>query len=294
VSVFAENPSQIVNMGYNDALEIVIPDTPLFLQGVELSIKIPQDILAFRNSVGYAVYEQVSPAPSEDVIDYSAQRLQLEPLPSKLSFVLQIPFITEHKLKSSPYAAVFPGVFLQERAPYLFRLMPVMKGLPENIAELIFAVEVKPLLTNEGLLLLSVAYPDERREAVTIRIDEIPVEDISKPLMLSAGMHHLSIVSEYYRNEVRVFNVDQAKRTQLEVALQDIAPTIVVVGPDNAAAVLNDEIPVVFREPITVTPGENSIRFTVGDYEVKRTIDVQQGKSYTVSLTIDVQITETP
>ncbi|MDR1748781.1 MAG: hypothetical protein LBR47_06960, partial [Spirochaetaceae bacterium] len=36
VTVSVENPSQTVKLGYNDALEIVLPDTPLFLQGVEL------------------------------------------------------------------------------------------------------------------------------------------------------------------------------------------------------------------------------------------------------------------
>ncbi len=294
VVVSAEIPSLIVNMGYNDALEIVIPDTPLFLQGVELEIKIPQPILSFRNSVGYAVYEQVSPEPEPEIIDYAAERLHLEPLPSKLNFVLQIPFVSEHKLKSSPYATVLPAVFQQDKRPFLFRLLPVMKGLPENIADLIFVVEIKPILTNEGMALLSLSYPDERREALVIRIDETPVEDISEPFMLTEGMHHLSIVSEHYRNEVRVFNVDQARITHLEVALSDIAPTIIVVGPDNATAVLNDDREVAFREAITVAPGENSIRFIVGDYEIKRTIDVQQGKSYTVSLTIDVQIMETP
>jgi hypothetical protein len=240
------------------------------------------------------VYERVSPGPEPGVIDYSAQRLHLEPLPSKLSFVLQIPFIKEHKLKSSPYATVLPAVFDPDRVPFLFRLLPVMKGLPENIADLVFLVEVKPILTNEGMLLLSMIYPDDRREALAVRIDEIPVEDISESLVLSAGMHHLSIVSEHYRNEVRVFNVDQAKTTHLEVALKDIAPTIIIIAPENTVAVLNDEREVGLREAITVAPGENTIRFIVGDYEIRRTIDVQQGKSYTVSLTIDVQMMETP
>ncbi len=294
VTISAESASQTAQIGFNDALVIVLPEEPLFLRGIELEMKIPQVLLSYRNSIGYAVYENVSPLPSADIIDYSGDRVCLEPLPARLNFVLQIPTDPGYAQKTTPYVTVLGTVTPNTDGSVFFRLLPVMKGLPENVENLVFTVEVKPILKNEGIFELDFTYPDENVFPVSVSIDEKPVKDYSKGLILTPGMHHLSVVSDNYRNEMRVFNIEQAKTTKLNVELKDISPLITFVAPENTLIYVNDSQITATDSPVKVSAGENIVRFVVGDYEVKKAVHVQTGKEYVVSLTIDVQITETP
>ncbi len=281
-------------LGYNDAIGIAFPKEATFLKGVEIEIKIPQDIVAYRNSMAYGVYRQVRPAPQAQSIDYQADRIDLQPLPSRLSFVLQIPLRADHGLKSGPYATVVPFVHDPRNGPLLFRLLPVMKGLPENIESLAFGVKIKPILANEGGFRLSVTYPDGHAKPLTVRVDERLIEDPAAMLVLAPGNHHLSIVSQDFRNEVRMFTVEIAKITELSVALQGTAPRLLLEAPENAV-IMVDGVPVANpREPREFEPGEHTIEFKIGDYAITRQIFAERGKDYTVSMLIDVNVVETP
>ncbi len=283
-----------VPLGYNDAIGITFPKEAPFLKGVEIEIKIPQDIIAYRNSMAYGVYRQVRPAPQTQSIDYQADRIDMQPLPARLTFVLQIPLRPDHGLKSGPYATVLPVVHDPRQGPLLFRLLPVMKGLPENIESLTFGVKIKPILANEGGFRLSVAYPDGHAKPITVRVDERLVEDTHSMLVLAPGNHHLSIVSQDFRNEVRMFTVEVAKITELSVALQGTSPRLLLEAPENAVITV-DGIPVANpREPREFEPGEHTIQFTIGDYTITRQVFAERGKDYTVSMRIDVNVTESP
>ncbi len=285
---------QTVELGYNDAVAITFPKNITFLKGVEIEIKIPQDILAFRNSMAYGVYRQIQPVPSEKIIDYQGEQVTLQSLPSRLSFVLQIPFQKTHGLKTGPYSTVLPYVYDASKGPLLFRLLPVMKGLPENIETIQFSVKIRPILTDEGGFQLKLAYPSDEIKPVSIRIDEMLVPNHEKTTILSPGVHHLSIVSDDYRNEVRMFTIESARVTELVVPMQDTTPKLFLAAPENSRIYVDAELVENNRESREILPGEHTIRFMIGDYELTKQITVEKGRDYTVSMIIDISVTESP
>lgn len=297
-AIDASNPdAQVFELGYNDAIGIAFPQNPVFLKGVEVEIKVPQEIIEYRNSMAYGLYDKAEPAPAAGKIDYKATQITLQPLPSRLSFVLQIPLVRDHRLKTGPYATVLPSVHQPKSGPLLFRLLPVMKGLPDDIENFVFQVKIKPILSDEGGFMLSIGYPDPSGEPagdVSVRIDEKPVDNALELQVLKPGTHHLSIVSDAYRNEVRVFNVEQARVTELMVTMQDTASRLYLIAPENAVILLDGENAGIGREPRVIEPGEHSITFTIGDYEIVKQLTVEKAHDYTVSLVIDVNITESP
>jgi len=286
--------AQPVELGYNDAIAITFPKNITFLKGVEIEIKIPQDILAYRNSMAYGVYRQIQPAPTEKTIDYQGEQITLQSLPSRLSFVLQIPLQKTHGLKTGPYSTVLPYVYDASKGPLLFRLLPVMKGLPENIETLQFSVKIRPILTEEGGFQLKLAYPSDDMKPVSVRIDEVLVPNPEKMTVLAPGVHHLSIVSDDYRNEVRMFTVESARVTELAVPMQDTTPRLFLAAPENARIYVDAELVENSRESRTLQPGEHTIRFMIGDYELTKQITVEKGRDYTVSMLIDISVTESP
>src|SRR5574344_567153 len=61
--------------GVNDAVVLVLPKDKTFVQGVELSIKVPQLVTEWQNSVGWSFYNDITPSPTADNIDYSGTRI---------------------------------------------------------------------------------------------------------------------------------------------------------------------------------------------------------------------------
>lgn len=295
VTVDTQRPEpQTAEIGYNDAIGILLPKANPFLKGVEIEVKIPQEILEFRNSMAYGVYRLPQPAPTDKTIDYQAEMVTIQPLPSRLSFVLQIPFQKGHGLKTGPYSTVVPFIHDASKGPLVFRLLPVMKGLPENIERLSFAVKVKPILTEEGGFRLKIDYPETNPKPVSVRIDEILVVNPESLQILAPGTHHLSIVADDYRNEVRVFTVESAKTTEMTVAMRGTTPRIFLVAPENARVKIDGQPVDNSREPRTIEPGDHTILFTIGDYEIAKQVTIEKGHDYTVSMLIDVNFTENP
>lgn len=295
VSLDIQQPeAKTVELGYNDAIGIQFPKDTTFLKGLEIEVKIPQEVLAFPSCMAYGLYRQVQPSPTEKKIDYQAEQITLMPLPSRRSFVLQVPLEKGHALKSGPYATVVPMVYDSSKGPLLFRLLPIMKGLPENIETLTFSVKVRPLLTEEGGFRLRLAYPREPAGPVSVRIDEALLQATDALQILSPGTHHLSVVSDDYRNEVRMFTVESARITDVTVHLKDITPHLLLVAPENALIFVDGAQVENVREAKPIDPGDHSVLFRIGDYELTKQITIEKGKDYTVSMLIDINVTVSP
>ncbi len=292
----AANPeAQTYDASFNGAVGIEFPRDTAFLKGIEIEVKVPQEIIEYRNSMAYGLYSKIDPLPAKDRTDYKATQITLQPLPSRLSFVLQIPLVKDHRLKSGPYATVLPYVHDPKAGALLFRLLPVMKVLPDTIGDLTFQVKVKPILADEGGFRLSVAYPPlpgTPEAPISVRIDEIAVNNPGELQILKPGQHHLSIVSDSYRNEVRVFKVEQARVTELSVTMQDTAPRVYLIAPENALIQMDGESVSPGKEARIVQPGDHVIKFTIGDYEVVKQLTVEKARDYTVSLIVDVNVAE--
>ena len=295
VTIDSQKPdAQVVELGYYDALGISFPKNSTFIRGVEIEVKSPQGLLSYQNGMAYGLYRQIVPAPAAGTIDYQAVQITLQPLPSRLSFVLQIPLQKNHGLKSGPYSTVLSYVHDTAKGPLVFRLLPIMKGLPDNIENLKFTIRVKPILANEGAMQLKMTYPDEPPKPIAVRVDEIPVQNPESVLVLNPGEHHLSIVSDEYRNEVRVFTIEPARITDISIKMKDTTPHLTLVAPENAVILLDGKKIEANRDNVVTEEGVHLILFKIGDYELTRQLTVEKGRDYTVTMLIDVNVSETP
>ena len=280
-----------VESGINDALYITLPDDLTYISGVELNFKIPEEIITWRDSVAYMLYEDISPAPEEAKLSYSGERVHVATVPGNFSLKLYIPLSSDFAIKDSPYSSKLPVPSdFGKKGAYL-RFMMVMKGVPESLENSILEITAKPVLKNLGALELSVHPASSEDKKYSIYIDDLPVQDYARK-SLSVGEHHLSIVSDSYRNELRTFIIEQAKTTSLVVNLRGIEPLLKIISPKNAVIYLDDEQIQLIQEAIVTSQGEHVIKFILGDYEITKSVSVQNGKSYTINLNVDASITE--
>ena len=310
----------------NDALVIKVPKEPVFLQGLSLEVKIPPEVAEFRDSVAYFLYTDVKPQPTENTIDYQGNRIFINTFPTRLSCNLLIPLGTSVELKETPYSTVLPPAMSDKTGYVFFRLQLVMKGTPVNIWDSSFVIDIKPLLADKGALDLTVLAPElhskeltshdsEQNENLenessevskiensiinlegtglyTLYIDnELPTYT-DKKIILSTGQHHLSIVSDMYRSEVRTVVIEQAQTTKLEVILKDVTPLVEVVAPEGIQVFLDSDELHNWQEPFNVSEGNHLLRFVLGGYEKIQSFEAFNGKTYKFSLNLDVNVIE--
>jgi len=282
-----------ISMGINSSILINLANETRFLRGIEIDISAPQAWLSYRGSLVMAVYNKLMPRKADGPADLNGSRIAFEPLPGKLQIIYQIPIRQSHGLRTTPYITVPTGVVPVDTFPVLFRFSPAVKGLNDELESMLFNISVRPILSNEGAVRLIPHYPPQLRgKPFILLIDDNVVENVFEQHVLKEGEHHLVILSEDYRNESRRFIVEKAKILDLYIELQDTTPLIIFEGPENAVIFL-DNVPISrSREPVAVEPGQHEAKFQISDYTVTRTLTVQRGKTYRVSLEVDLNIHE--
>ncbi|MCK9170039.1 MAG: hypothetical protein M0P01_06450 [Treponema sp.] len=282
---------QTITTGINDSISIFLPEDMTYLEGIEVKMEIPDEIAAWRDSVACSLYDGITPAPDISQIDYSGVRSFVRPLPNRLSWILQIPLKAQNSIKETPYATKTDIIPDTKKHFVFIRIQPAMKGIPEDAQNAQLKITVRPLLIDKGKLHISAVFPDQEKP-YTVFIDNNEMKPSATGYLLDTGIHDVSIVSEFYRGEVRTVRVEQAKMTELAVSLKSITPTLLITAPDNTVVYLDDVLCDKIGKAFDIAEGEHKIRFLMGDYEVIRTIVIQKGKSYTAALSVDLKVTE--
>ena len=292
--ISAENPEgSSIHLSHNTSAVILLDRDTRFLRGVEIELTAPQEWLLYQGSLAMLVYSELSPSPSEGVNDLEGRRIAYDPLPNRIKAIYQIPVRASHGLRTGPYATVSAAIVPPASFPILFRLMPIIKGLSEELENMRFHLAAKPILGDEGAVRLNFRYPQQLAgKPFTVLIDDVLVEKIGEERLLKQGEHHLVVLSDEYRNESRRFIVERAKILELTISLQDPTPLVIFEVPENAQIYLDNRPILRSNDPIPVEPGTHEAKFQVGDYLLTKTISVEKGKTYRIALAVDIEIEE--
>ena len=288
-----EPEGMAVPLTYVSSSLILLEGDTRFFKGIQLELTAPQSYLAYRGSLAAALYGELNRTPGIGVADLEGRRLGFDPLPAKILTIYQIPLKAGAGLRTTPYATVLTGVVPLSSFPLLFRLMPVIKGISDEMENMVFRLTVKPIISDEGALRISFRYPENLHgKPLKVLIDDVPVENPDEERLLKAGEHHLVIQSENYRNQSSLFVVERAKVLDLVVELQDPTPILIFEYPEDTKVYLDNVFLANLRTPRPVEPGLHEIRFQVGDYTITRPLLVQKGKTYRVALSVDMSVAE--
>lgn len=279
---------QTVTTGINDSVAIFLPDELVYCEGIEINIQIPDEVAQWRDSVICSIYENITPVPTEKKIDYNGTRFTTSILPMRTSWAMQIPFKKENTIRETAFAEKLNKIPDISKGFIFIRVQPAMKGIPNETLEAKLKISVRPLLINKGKFVLAV----NADKPYNILIDDKQVSENISGSFLDAGAHTVSIVSEHYRNETRTIRIDQGKTTSISVTMRSIEPTLLIHAPENATVFLDEEPVNQVGKEVPITEGNHRIRFHTNSYEVIKEIFVQNGKSYTASLSMEVMVTE--
>ncbi|MDR0455305.1 MAG: hypothetical protein LBH20_01305 [Treponema sp.] len=294
IELSADNPEgSSINLAYNSSALISLGSGSRFFRGIELELSAPQAWLAQRGSLAMLIYAELDHLPSPGTNDLEGRRIAFDALPNKIKIIYQIPVRRSHGLKTTPYVSVPVDTTLPASFPLLFKLMPIIKGLSEEVEKMQFTISARPILADEGAVRLNFRYPEQLRDKpFIVLIDDVVLKNITEEQILKEGEHRLLVLSDDYRNENRRFMVERAKRLDIAVNLQDPTPLIIFEAPGNAHIFLNNNPVARENGPLQVEPGVYEAKFQVGDYTITKSITVQRGKTYRIALAVGIDIEE--
>jgi len=286
----AENP---VSLGINSSLIISLNGEVRFLKGIELEITAPQSWLQYRGALAMYMYNNINPQSASGIADVVGSRIAFEPLPTRLRIVYHIPIRTQHGLRSSTTVSVPASITQPATFPIMFRMVQLGKGLPDEFERLRFNVIVRPILSDEGAIRLVPRFPTQlRNRPFTVLINDNVISNISELIFLKEGENHLVVLSDDYRNISRRFIVEKGKIIDLTIELLDSTSIIIFEAPQNAQIFLNNTPVTRGRDPMPIEPGSYEVKFQIGDYTMTRTLNVQRGMTYRVTMAVDMTIQE--
>ena len=281
-----------LTLSYSSSTLIQIEGDTRFLRGIQIELTAPQSFLPHHDSLAAAVYGELNRVPGPGLTDLECKQIASDPLPARIQTIYQIPLKEGHGLRTSPYATVLTGVQNPSSFPILFRLIPV-KGISDELEKMMFSLNVKPILSDEGALRISFRYPEGLRDRpFTVLVNDELIRNPGEERLLREGEYRLVIQSDDYRNQSSRFVIERAKITDLVIELQDPRPRIIFENPENARVYLDNVLVVNPRNPMPVEPGLHEVRFQISDYSIIRTLTVQGGRTYRVALSLGVEITE--
>jgi len=268
-----------------------------FFRGFEIKIEVPQKVKRFRDGIAVFIYSNISPVPSSSLKAYSGERLFVRNLPISSTFYVRIPLIQEHNFSSS-LSTFLPTKTLKEGDfPLILTILPVMKGLPRNIADTSFPLSVKPIFLEKGKLNISLSSTVEEdkinKEELAFFIDKTEKKYTEKGYILQTGMHSLTIESNKYKTKNLSFEIRKAATTELSIELEPYESTVLLDIPETTDTFLDGkELSVIAGRKRPIEPGEHTILFQIGDYQLSKQFTVEKGKDYTISISFDIFIEE--
>ena len=280
--------SETKKCGINDCLAVRFPADSIFIQGVEISVKIPQAVANYRNTIIYSLYSNVSPVPTEKGIDYSGTEIYSGLYPGQLSWSIVIPLVKGNTIKASPYADKTLTAD-KARGFVLLRNQLAMKGVPQSVLDAEFEVSAKAVLADYGALRVKAG---AGADDYSVFVDEKPVAANENGLiLLKPGKRSVSIVSDKFRNEARSVMIEQAQIAELNLDLQSVAPAVRVSAPEGTKVYVDGE-EVKANETLHLELGERIFKFNLGGYEVTKKVNIQNGKTYNISVNVDASVKE--
>ena len=282
-----ETEKVLIDFSLFDLTAVNIKQSP-FIEGLELTLSIPDILTKYRDSFMLNIYYKLNTSPKESLKSYRGSLLLTEIVPVTKKFFISIPMNPLSNTDVIPGSVVTKFVNATD-FPLLFSISPVMKGIPDTVLSSIIELEVLPVLSNKGILNLSIS---GSVNPFTILLDGKQFQ-YKNEYILEEGIHQINIKSEYFKEISQSFVISRGIRTKLNLLLEQLVPTVIFEAPEGAEIILDGEkITFSTDKTLKITPGEHVVRMELGDYSLSKKFTIKAEKNYKISLFLDILIQE--
>ncbi|MDR2795236.1 MAG: hypothetical protein LBB47_00820 [Spirochaetaceae bacterium] len=294
IEVNSDMPAGVsVSLTYNDSVLIFLQQDVRFIRGVELEFTAPQTWLPYQGSLAFGLYANLNDVPVTSSAEIDGTPVLVDPVPNKIQTIYHIPLRAQHGLRGTPYLTLLRSPVPPESFPLLFRLTPIAKVWNKEIETMRFQLNVKPIFSDEGALVVNVRRPEFLPNgSYTILVDDQVIEKPYAETLIREGEHTLTLFSADYRTENRRFVIERGKTLTLSITLHDLTPLVIFEAPALARIFIDNTQVMRTNAPLAIEPGIHDIRIQLSDYTIIKTAVIEKGKVYRVAFIVDMQVSE--
>jgi hypothetical protein len=267
-----------------------------FLRGLRLELVLSNLLKKHFDSFALAVYRRLTPEPRPSIKAYQGERIFFQYLPYQNRVYVLLPLGgmegVDEPLPAGTYRVETP--LEREDFPLLVAIRPLMKGIPDAVADSKFILTARPILEKKGQLELVLRYPPGMEgEPVTLFLDEQELAPFEGRRELPTGLHRLRVTSGPFKEVNAGFTVESGKTSVVEVQLETLASVLTIEAPQSAEVYLDGEKLAAFAGVrLPIEEGGHQVRIKVADYSVTKKFTVARGRHYFISCVFDILLTE--
>jgi hypothetical protein len=267
-----------------------------FLRGLRLELVLSNLLKQHFDSFALAIYRKLTPEPRPGVKAYQGERIFFQYLPYQNRVYVLLPLGdmegVDEPLPAGSYRV--ETLLAREDFPLLAAIRPLMKGIPDTVADSKFVLTVRPILEKKGQFELVLHYPQGMEgEPVALFLDEQELTAFEGRREVPTGLHRLRITSGAFKEVNTGFTVESGKTSVVEVRLELLASMLTIEAPQDTEVFLDGEKLASFTGArLPIEEGSHQVLFKIADYSVSKKFTVSKGRHYHISCIFDILLSE--
>jgi hypothetical protein len=204
-----------------------------FLEGVRISVRVPDALREIAGNYVFLFYKRISPAPSRSQTTYQGLETGNAILSNRARISIDLNLGAVREPLSLPLSL---GDF-----PLLITLVSMSKATPQAVENIPFAVRVSPLWSNRGRVELFLSGDPVGSSELSSWIDNERVPYAGQALLLPAGVHNIRASVPGYREITRSFAVNSTQTVRVELPFARQLPGLLFEAPAGTQICLDGE-----------------------------------------------------
>jgi hypothetical protein len=298
IEVSAVGNTEEIIFGMEELVIIDIADDLRFLDAIEIELTSPPAVAQVAGAVSLLLIAHAETSDGDGVIDVVGEELIQRPIRQAGKSFYQILLQSGANPDRSAATVRVSDIIDSTSLPIVLSVVTRMKGLAPDLYNSDFRVSVSPVTRDIGALQLeylledgSELAPGLQSPGFSLRINGNRV-DVSSEYLLPPGLHRIALQSDRYDDFEVTVGVERGRETLVRVPLTISLATVAYTAPREAVLYVNGELLPGSSGDFTVEPGEHTITMVMDDYTVTRRFVVEERKTYSLSLSMNIVIEE--
>lgn len=286
-------------IGLETIVLIDVGGDPRFLDAIDIELTSPAAAGDYAGALSLSILGPINTGEHSGIAEVVGEELLDRPILRGGKSFFQVVLREDARPDASPAVTRVGTIVPAQSFPIALSVLPRMKGLTSTLQNAEFTVAVRPVTRDIGAISLRYVREDgslydassARAPAFELLIDDEPV-DVANEYLLQPGLHRIMLRSDRFQDQDITVGVDRGRNVDVDLPLDLALATVNYTAPRGASVYVNGTALDDTTGDFTVPPGEHTIVVVLGDYTVTRRIRVEEQRTYSVSVTMDIEVEE--
>ena len=302
ITIIDSNPEKIseVSLSSEDMFALTLDNKEFEPVKIQLEIRLSETLKEYPSMFALFFYNNVTPLPAEDISNYTGDLVKYVVLPRKSKHFIDI-YLKQQPTRNELIPGtdyIMPSEFKNTVFPLFIVMLPVMKGIPDNLLTEAIKIKISPFFSESGNLTINVFEKSNSASNAALpkitdyklTIDNTLYTD-SDNIVLPTGIRKVRIEKDGYIAFEESIVIKSSEKNSVTAYLTRELPYVVIQSPPEAEIFI-DGVHYKQREFSNLKIGEHTLVFKLGEYSISRKIKLEKSKKYLIDLLLDIDVKE--